>query len=265
MLNTITSIQKFIDNELANKLKSDAAELHILNERDMEHRIYHHLANKIDEKNFRIFSNKTFSGLKIKRAGWGTMPDLIIRNRKNDNAIELVMELKTDKKAKSAFVERVIKEKIFQDCKKLKKMLDNEKLQIEYGVFVYMYRDVDKKHSEDKIKKILKEKLDDNKRLTAICINKYQTAKGGFLSEEEIAEFDNNFDNVYNIKVGKKKTKNRKTKNKKRSGRNSTKNPNRVAGAKQAWTLMRTRKWQNDHKDSKITQRIKNKTKRVRQ
>ena len=44
-----------------------------------------------------------------------------------------------------------------------------------------------------------------------------------------------------------------------------TKNPNRVAGAKQAWTLMRTRKWQNDHKDSIITQSIKNKAKRDRQ
>ena len=99
MLNTIKSIQEFIDNKLADKLRSDAAELHILNERDMEHRIYHHLANKIDEKNFHIFTNKTFSGLKIKRTGWGTMPDLIIRNRKNNNAIELVMELKTQKNA----------------------------------------------------------------------------------------------------------------------------------------------------------------------
>ena len=44
-----------------------------------------------------------------------------------------------------------------------------------------------------------------------------------------------------------------------------TKNPNRVAGAKKAWTLMRTRKWQNAHKDSLITQTIKNKAKSVRQ
>ena len=89
MLNTIKSIQKFIDNKLADKLRSDAAELHILNERDMEHRIYHHLANEIDGRKFLIFTNKTFSGLKMKRAGWGILPDLIIRDRKNNNAIRI--------------------------------------------------------------------------------------------------------------------------------------------------------------------------------
>lgn len=255
MLNTIKSIQKFIDNKLADKLRSDAAELHILNERDMEHRIYHHLANKIDEKNFHIFTNKTFSGLKIKRTGWGTMPDLIIRNRKNNNAIELVMELKTDKKAKSAFVERVIKEKIFLDCKKLKKTLDNKKLQIEYGVFVYMYRDLDEKHSEDKIKKILKKQLDDNKRLTAICINKYQTAKGGFLPEEEIEEFDNEFDNVYNIKVGKKKTKKRKTKNEKKSTSHNSRSKASTKANKKMDEYVKDPKWRREHPNAPKTRK----------
>ena len=220
MLNTIKSIQNFIDNKLANKLRSDAAELHILNERDMEHRIYHHLANKIDGKRFHIFTNKTFSGLKMKRAGWGIMPDIIIRNRENDNNIELVMELKTQKRAKTAFVGLALQEKIFQDCTKLKKMLDKKELQIKHGVFVYMYRDVKKKHSEDKIKKILTKKFNGNKRLTAICINKYQTAKGDFISEEQTKNFDDSFKNLYEIKVGKKKTKKRKTKDKKRSGQN---------------------------------------------
>jgi hypothetical protein len=39
------------------------------------------------------------------------------------------------------------------------------------------------------------------------------------------------------------------------------KNPKRVAGAKKAWTLMRSRTWQRANADSVITERLRAKAK----
>ena len=44
----------------------------------------------------------------------------------------------------------------------------------------------------------------------------------------------------------------------------NTKNPKRVAGAKKAWTLMRSRTWQRANADSVITERLRAKAKNDR-
>ena len=44
----------------------------------------------------------------------------------------------------------------------------------------------------------------------------------------------------------------------------NTKNPKRVAGAKKAWTLMRSRTWQRTNADSVITERLRAKAKNDR-
>ena len=61
----------------------------------------------------------------------------------------------------------------------------------------------------------------------------------------------------YTEKAKKKRQDNiKKQKKDQRQTEHNIKNPKRVAGAKQAWTTMRTKKWQNEHKDSKITEMI---------
>lgn len=248
-MNTIEEIKKFVNGPLSNKLRDDAKNFHILNERDLEHRIYHHLASNIDQKRFLIFTNKTFSGIKANKNpfGWGTMPDLIIRDRKCNNDISLVMELKAQKNAKTSFVGKALQKAIFKDCKKLKKYLDNKKLknQIKYCFMVYMYRDKRPKHSEKEITKILKEQLPD-KRLFALCVNKYQNRNGTFLSEKKIKTFSNNFDNLYQIKVGPKKNKKKSTSNNSRS--KASKKANKTMDQR-----VKDPKWRKEHPNAHKT------------
>ena len=62
--------------------------------------------------------------------------------------------------------------------------------------------------------------------------------------------------NGYTQKATKKRLANIKKNKKDERQTKRHKDPIRVAGSKKAWVLMRTKKWQNEHKDSKITQMI---------
>ena len=134
----------------------------ILNESDFENCFVHHLKNRIDEKIFQISTNKTLSGITINgksSKGKFLMPDIIVRDNDDEHKLRLVIELKADKRATSAYPGRVAESKINDDLKKLNKFTKNSflKKQIKYGFFVYLYRDTE--WSENKIKKKISKKL----------------------------------------------------------------------------------------------------------
>ena len=265
MKDSIESIKKYINSKLSRKLREDALNLNILNERDLEHRIYHHLANEIDEKRFLIYTNKTIGGIKMKKkkSSWGIMPDLIIRDRKQNDDIVLVMELKATKiETKTAFLGYSAEKGINKDCKKFRKMLKNRKLgnQIKFGFFIYLYRDAETGNKEEKIRKILKNKLCD-KRLHPVCINKYQKNNGEILSQSKISEFEKEFEDLYSIRVGGKKQKKRnKSKGSRKRSKGSRK---RSTGSVNAWRKMnrdvKDPKWRKAHPNAPVTKNYNHK------
>jgi len=240
--NSIKNIAKFIrSDKLKNWLRRDAVNFKILNERDLEHRIYHYLSNRINEKKFLIFTNKTFSGMTKSgrsRKGRFVMPDIIIRDRHEKDKIRLVIELKADKRAVTAYPERVVESKFNDDFDKLNQFMKDRDLQkeLEYGFFIYLYRDP--KWTEKKIESRISKKFHYNK-LEPIAINRWWNAKkNDFYSESKRKEMKKNFDSLHTIRVGDNHKKKKKPTGKRKGNsraKKHIKNSKKVAGAKTAW------------------------------
>ncbi len=130
------------------------------------------------------------------------MPDIIVRDKDDEHKLRLVIELKADKRATSAYPGRAAESKINDDLKKLNKFTKNSflKKQIKCGIFVYLYRDTE--WSENKIKKKISKKLHHG-RLKIIVINRYWNAKKGKLySQPTMDRIDEEFLASHKIVVG---------------------------------------------------------------
>ena len=67
-LSTTDQIVKFCESKLVDLLRDDWISGRIANERDCEHRIYHHLTNVLDQK-FIINANVTITGYNVDEVG----------------------------------------------------------------------------------------------------------------------------------------------------------------------------------------------------
>ena len=203
---TGAAIVRFILGPLETKLREDAKKLRMITERDLEDRIVHHLSNRIDEEKFVITGNKTFRHLRIegksKKKKKFLMPDIIVRDKDENNRILIVIEIKHQIDSASAFLSRTADEKeVEYDCKKLNRYLKDSYLkpQIIHGFFIYLYND--RGYTESKIKKWLEEKFD-NDKLDAIIINRYWNHKENkWYKKPEIAKIKKEFDKLYDIDV----------------------------------------------------------------
>ena len=187
-LSTTRQIVTFIETSLVDLLREDLVSGRIANERDSEHRIYHHLTNVLDPK-FIINANVTISGITTRRksaAGSFLMPDLTIIDQDQKQRMRLLFELKLDTHS-SAFPEHN-HVNIEADFRKLRKFVKNPILgkQLEYGFFVYLYKCT--KWSERQISNLISKKLA-HKKLKVIAINRYQK-KNGWYSELDQYEID---------------------------------------------------------------------------
>ena len=95
-ITTAKSIDTFIHGVLVKKLRDDAVKFRMITERDLEARVVHHLSNNIDDKKFLISGNKTFKHLGINgytKKGNFLMPDIIIRDRFDNDRIIIIIEI----------------------------------------------------------------------------------------------------------------------------------------------------------------------------
>jgi len=198
-LSTTRQIVIFIETQLVDLLRSDWIAGRIANERDCEHRIYHHLTNVLDPK-FIINANVTISGITTRRksaAGSFLMPDLTIIDKEQMQRMKLLFELKLDPHS-SAFPETTFNVK--SDFRKLRQFVKNPILgeQLEYAFFVYLYKCT--KWSERKISALILKKLD-HRKLKAIAINRYQKKNGWYNVSEQI-KMDSSLKALSTFRVG---------------------------------------------------------------
>ena len=204
-IKTVKGIRNYILGPLTTKLRRDVRDGRILNESDLGNCFVHHLKNGIDEKIFLISTNKTLSGITINgksSKGKFLMPDIIVRDKDDEHKLRLVIELKADKRATSAYPGRAAESKINDDLKKLNKFTKNSflKKQIKCLIFVYLYRDTE--WSENKIKNKISKKLH-HRRIKIIVINRYWNAKKGKLySQPTMDRIDEEFLASHKIVVG---------------------------------------------------------------
>ena len=172
------------------------------------------------------------------RKGRFVMPDIIIRDRHEKDKIRLVIELKADKRAVTAYPERVVESKFNDDFDKLNQFMKDRDLQkeLEYGFFIYLYRDP--KWTEKKIESRISKKFHYNK-LEPIAINRWWNAKkNDFYSESKRKEMKKEFDSLHTIKIGDNHKKKKKPTGKRKGNsraKKHIKNPKKVAGAKTSW------------------------------
>ena len=198
-ITTTEHIVRFCEARLVDLLRIDWVSGKIANERDCEHRIYHHLTNVLDRK-YIINSNVTISGITTRRksaTGSFLMPDLTIIDQDQRQRMRLLFELKLDPHS-SAFPETTFNVK--SDFKKLKKYVTNPILggQLEYCFFVYLYKCP--KWSECSISVLILKKLN-HRKLKVITINRYQK-KIGWYSELEQLEMDSRLKTLSTFRVG---------------------------------------------------------------
>ncbi len=199
-LSTTRQIVTFIETSLVDLLREDLVSGRIANERDSEHRIYHHLTNVLDPK-FIINANVTISGITTRRksaAGSFLMPDLTIIDQDQKQRMRLLFELKLDTHS-SAFPEHN-HVNIEADFRKLRKFVKNPILgkQLEYGFFVYLYKCT--KWSERSISDLILKKLN-HRKLKVIAINRYQK-KSGWYSVIEQTQMDSSLKALSTFIVG---------------------------------------------------------------
>jgi hypothetical protein len=205
------AIDKYIQGTLIKKLRNDASKFKMLTERDLEGRIIHYLSNVINEEKFLISANKTIRNLTIggrSEIGRFLMPDIMIRDKEDDNRIIILIEIKHQIDKTSCFLERGSDEKeIDADCKKLNRFFIDPylKKQIEYGYFIYLYRDNVK---ESKIRTRIKKKFRSNlkSKLNVIAINHHYDIKNKklYLQDRRYA-INKEFRKLYDIDVKNKK------------------------------------------------------------
>jgi len=198
-ITTTEHIVRFCEARMVDLLRIDWVSGKIANERDCEHRIYHHLTNVLDRK-YIINSNVTISGITTRRksaTGSFLMPDLTIIDQDQRQRMRLLFELKLDPHS-SAFPETTFNVK--SDFKKLKKYITNPILggQLEYCFFVYLYKCP--KWSECSISDLILKKLN-HRKLKVIAINRYQK-KIGWYSELEQLEMDSRLKALSTFRVG---------------------------------------------------------------
>ena len=199
-LSTTDQIVKFCEGKKVDLLRDDWISGRIANERDCEHRIYHHLTNVLDQK-FIINANVTISGITTRRKsaiGSFLMPDLTIIDQDQRQRMRLLFELKLDPHS-SAFPETTFNVK--SDFKKLKKYVSNPHGSLrglEYCFFVYLYKCP--KWSERTISDLILKKLN-HRKLKVIAINRYQK-KNGWYSELEQLEMDSDLKALSTFRVG---------------------------------------------------------------
>ena len=198
-ITTTEHIVRFCEARMVDLLRIDWVSGKIANERDCEHRIYHHLTNVLDRK-YIINSNVTISGITTRRksaAGSFLMPDLTIIDKEQMQRMKLLFELKLDPHS-SAFPETTFNVK--SDFRKLRQFVKNPILgeQLEYAFFVYLYKCT--KWSEHKISDLILKKLD-HRKLKAIAINRYQKKNGWYNVSEQI-KMDSSLKALSTFRVG---------------------------------------------------------------
>ena len=205
-ITTAKSIDTFIHGVLVKKLRDDAVKFRMITERDLEARVVHHLSNNIDDKKFLISGNKTFKHLGINgytKKGNFLMPDIIIRDRFDNDRIIIIIEIKEQRDSPYCFIEQSsMKSLIEDDCKKLKTYLKDRflKNQIQYGYFIYLYRDI---VSESKIKNWIEKRLRFKSKLSAIAINQYYNKKKKLHLKDRREKIEEEFQKLYDIDVEK--------------------------------------------------------------
>ena len=235
-------------------LRADAKNFRIILERDLEYRIYHHITNAINKKNFLIMGNKTISGIRTSAKTRGTksdnapfvMPDIMIRDNDKPNDIRIIMELKSDKAiTPNVYLNTAARRESFEaDFANLRKYWDNHKLKkhLKHEFFIYLYRDEDgpeEEIEEEIVKKLRKGKKSRYKQLIPIAINRYQNNRKKFYDQPTRDEIDDEFKRIDDIQAGsnnsKKPIKKKPVKKKPRKKKKPLTTEQRSRNAKNYW------------------------------
>tara|TARA_B100001559_G_scaffold231856_1_gene195289 strand:+ start:97 stop:732 length:636 start_codon:yes stop_codon:yes gene_type:complete len=206
-LKSAKAIDKYIQRTLIKKLRKDVSKFKMLTERDLEGKIIHYLSNEIDENKFLMSANKSIRNLTIygrSENGRFLMPDIMIRDKENNNRIIILIEIKHQIDKTSCFLERDSdKKEIDMDCRKLNRFFIDPSLKkyLEHGYFIYLYRD---NVVESKIRTYIKKKFRNNllDKLNVIAINHhYDTKNKKLYLQDRRDSIDEDFLKLYDIDV----------------------------------------------------------------
>ena len=206
-LKSAKAIDKYIQRTLIKKLRKDVSKFKMLTERDLEGKIIHYLSNEIDENKFLMSANKSIRNLTIygrSENGRFLMPDIMIRDKKNNNRMIILIEIKHQIDKTSCFLERDSdKKEIDMDCRKLNRFFIDPSLKkyLEHGYFIYLYRD---NVVESKIRTYIKKKFRNNllDKLNVIAINHhYDTKNKKLYLQDRRDSIDEDFLKLYDIDV----------------------------------------------------------------
>ena len=206
-LKSAKAIDKYIQRTLIKKLRKDVSKFKMLTERDLEGKIIHYLSNEIDENKFLMSANKSIRNLTIdgrSETGRFLMPDIMIRDKKNNNRMIILIEIKHQIDKTSCFLERDSdKKEIDMDCRKLNRFFIDPSLKkyLEHGYFIYLYRD---NVVESKIRTYIKKKFRNNllDKLNVIAINHhYDTKNKKLYLQDRRDSIDEDFLKLYDIDV----------------------------------------------------------------
>ena len=206
-LKSAKAIDKYIQRTLIKKLRKDVSKFKMLTERDLEGKIIHYLSNEIDENKFLMSANKSIRNLTIygrSENGRFLMPDIMIRDKENNNRIIILIEIKHQIDKTSCFLERDSdKKEIDMDCRKLNRFFIDPSLKkyLEHGYFIYLYRD---NVVESKIRTYIKKKFRNNllDKLNVIAINHhYDTKNKKLYLQDRRDSIDKDFRKLYDIDV----------------------------------------------------------------
>ena len=182
-----STLTRFIEKTLVEKIKNDSKKFKILNERDLESSMYYHLRKFLKNENYKISTNFTVSGASPKKKRKGErkffQPDLVILEWKSDfekPKMRVAIELKSRPPGEPIdpdieYYDTIFESKdMLKDFKKLNLMIE-EGITV-YGYFFYLYFDIN--HKETKIKQIITNNPKHAMRqFEPIVINKFEKPK----------------------------------------------------------------------------------------
>ena len=182
-----STLTRFIEKTLVEKIKNDSKKFKILNERDLESSMYYHLRKFLKNENYKISTNFTVSGASPKRKRKDErkffQPDVVILEWENDfekPKMRVAIELKSRPPGEPINPEIEYYDTLFEsknmlkDFKKLNLMI-KEGITV-YGYFFYLYFDIN--HKETKIKQIITNNPKHAMRqFEPIVINKFEKLK----------------------------------------------------------------------------------------
>ena len=182
-----STLTRFIEKTLVEKIKNDSKKFKILNERDLESSMYYHLRKFLKNEKYKISTNFTVSGASPKRKRKGErkffQPDLVILEWKSDFE-KPKMRVAIELKARSPYVpidpdieyydRRFDDRDMLKDFTKLNLMIKEGIT--DYCYFFYLYFDMH--HKETKIKR----RITNHPKLREILfkpivINKFENTK----------------------------------------------------------------------------------------